>query len=137
MTRAEVGQLRWHARSGCWQRWSGRRWSEALYSRDPASLQDPRDLRDAPGLDEDRRSRLLAQARDEQVLHGGSVVDARPLSVTMSWPEPVDHLAHLVGALLTGGLWAIAWAARVHRPRERRARLEVDEWGHVWSVEPD
>lgn len=135
MGTAEVGTLRWDRRQARWQRWSGRRWLEALYSRDPEALQSPQDPRSGAAVPGDRRAALLEQARADQVLAGATVVEVAPLSVTLARRQPVSHTTHLLLTLVTAGAWGFVWLVMVLDRKEARSRLEVDPQGHVWLVE--
>ena len=129
-----VGALRWNARRGCWQSWSGRRWTEAAYSLDREALSDP----SAPHrrtLAADARTRLLQQVREQEVLAGAELLDTTPDSITLRSRTPVSHVVHFVVTVLTGGLWLAVWLLMALRRREYRRLLRIDGSGHVWVVE--
>ena len=123
--------MRWDGRA--WRRWSGRRWTLAAYSLRPGRLRQPSHLRNDPGIDaETRRQALMLAVEDQVAGNRASVVLDGPNGVVLGYRRPVAHGFHAVMTLLTGGLWLLVWAAAMSR-RQRRIRLEVDDWGNVWA----
>lgn len=127
-----AGDVRWDGTS--WRRWSGRRWTRALYSLHPELLTDPCPFQQQPPVAAKRRHRALSLAVEDQVAANAAVVifDG-PSGVVLAYRRPVSHFFHGVMTLLTGGLWAVVWLAFALGRREDRVRLEADQWGNVWG----
>lgn len=82
----------------------------------------------------ERLDRALDIAIEEEVSANAAVVDHRgPRGVVLAYQRHVSHALHAVLTLLTG-LWAIVWIVAATSRRYDRVRLEVDRWGHVWTV---
>lgn len=127
-----VGDMRWDG--DVWERWSGRRWTRAVYSWDPARLADETPIHFDPPLDESRRRRALALAVEDQVTaNGATLVLDGPHGAVLGYRPAVAHGLHAVMTVLTAGLWAVGWLAIVLGRRENRVRLEADDWGNVWA----
>lgn len=129
-----VGQLRWDGK--VWRRWNGRRWSKALYSRNPSRLMYAAPLTDDEPLDASTRAGLLAQAVEDEVAHGSQVLFVGPRGTVMARKRGVFHLGHALLTLLTAGFWGIFWIVACLSRTEIRFRLEADDWGHVWALPP-
>ncbi len=128
-----VGDLRWDGQ--VWQRWSGRRWTRALYSVRPERLTNPATFAGEEAVTRERRAKALALAVDDQVAaHGADVVHEGPSGVVLGYRRPVSMTSNALLTLVTVGLWAPFWLASIARRREDRVRLEADRWGNVWGT---
>ena len=45
--------------------------------------------------------------------------------------QPVNHILHLLMTLVTVGLWGLVWLVLATGGGEKRARMQVDEWGII------
>lgn len=128
-----AGDLQWNGQ--VWRRWSGRKWTRAVYACDPARLEDPTLLSRDPAVSPERQRRALELAVEDQVTHNGaSVVFDGPHGVVLSYRRPVSHGMHAGLTVVTAGLWALVWVVAAVSRREDRVRLEVDRWGAVWGT---
>lgn len=119
---------------GRWRRWSGRRWASATYSVQPARLRSAIPFDQHQMLPAATRERILTKAVDAEVLAGATVVRRTSEGVILGYVKPVNHLAHFLMTLITGGLWGIVWLVVVATKKQERIRLDVDLWGNVWPV---
>ncbi|WP_182526678.1 hypothetical protein [Nocardioides dongkuii] len=128
------GELQWDGTR--WRRWTGRRWARAAYSLRPSRLEVAEPLHRDPEESVETRQRVLGLAVEDQVLtNGATVVHEGPSGVVLSYRRRPAHAAHAIMTLLTGGLWAVVWAACALGEARDRVLLEVDPWGHVWATQ--
>ncbi len=125
--------MRWDGK--VWLRWSGRRWTRALYAVRPDRLENPARFVSEDVVTSERRARALALAVDDQVASQAAVVvHDDPTGVVLGYRRRSDTTSHAIMTVLTLGLWSPIWLAAVSRRREDRIRLEADKWGNVWGT---
>jgi hypothetical protein len=84
-------------------------------------------------LSADRRSQLLAQAIQANVVRGGRVETQGPFNAVIVWGKPVNHILHLILTLLTAGAWGLVWLILALSGGEKRTTISVDDFGNVLS----
>lgn len=81
--------------------------------------------------DSERADRLAAAVAWE-VARGWRVESQSTFNAVLVSGQPVNNVAHLLGVLVTCGLWLIGWliALAMDKP-EKRMTLRVDAYGNV------
>ena len=79
---------------------------------------------------EDRRERLARQIAF-LVPQGRRVQSQSDYQAVLVRGKSVNHILHLILALVTAGFWVIIWLALVVFGGEKREIVSVDEFGNV------
>ena len=92
----------------------------------PAPVSAPAAKRSA-----DERKELLARAIQTDVVQGGRVESQHDFQAVIVHGQRVNHVLHLLLALLTCGLWLIVWVVLAITRGEKRFLLVADDDGNV------
>lgn len=82
-------------------------------------------------LDADRRSVLLAQTIQANVVRGARVESQGQYNAVLVWGRPVNHVLHLILTIVTAGLWGLVWLILALSGGESRTMVSVDDFGNV------
>ena len=74
---------------------------------------------------------MLAQAIATEVVGGGRVESQQDFQAVIVHGQKVNHLLHLLIAVLTCGIWLLVWLILLLTGGEKRVLLVVDEFGNV------
>jgi hypothetical protein len=77
------------------------------------------------------RKRLLADAVQRQVVQGGRVASQSDFQAVFIHGKGVNHVLHVLLAILTCGLWLIPWLVMGVVGGEKRTMVNVDDYGNV------
>lgn len=89
----------------------------------------------APNIGDVERADRLAVAVAHYVAVGWRVESQSMFSAVLVAGHPTNNVAHLLGMLVTCGLWIIGWIiAMMFEKPERRITLRVDPYGAVIRV---
>ena len=77
------------------------------------------------------RKAALAQAIQNEVVQGGRVESQSDFQAVFVFGKPVNHILHLILAVVTCGIWLIVWLAMLIWGGENRVMVSIDEYGNV------
>ena len=132
----DLGQSKWNAKKGRWEKWSGKRWKVSPYSLDPERLLSSSPLEDDAPLSIARRTRLMKQVVSQEALAGARVVQQEDEFAVFARKRPVSNVLHAILFVITAGVWGIVWILASLQRTEDRYRLDIDTWGNAWVTQP-
>ena len=77
------------------------------------------------------RKAALAQAIQTEVVQGGRVESQSDFQAVFVFGKPVNHILHLILAVVTCGIWLIVWLGMLIWGGENRVMVSIDEYGNV------
>jgi len=83
--------------------------------------------------DEERKA-ILERATLGETVKGARVESVQDFNVVLVYGKPVNHVVHILLAVVTCCIWLFVWPVVGVAGGERKATLIVDDYGNVTKI---